>query len=90
MAEISVAKVETKQSSKREIYAQVCYHYPQYKLQDVANLPQRDVALLLQVANKVEGLRMLNLTQIVAAPHSKNGSAVKKLTEHFKRITKDG
>lgn len=90
MAEISVAKVERKQLSKRELYAQVCYYYPQYKLQEVAKLPQRDITLLIKVANQLEGLKMLNLTQIAAAPHTKKGSGVKKLTNHFKRIAKDG
>lgn len=85
MAEIQVAKAPTKQPSKRELYARVCYHYPQYTLKEVADLTQRDIALLLKVANQVEGQRMLNLTQIVAAPQTKNGSGVKKLTEYFKR-----
>lgn len=86
MAEIEVAKAPKKQASKRELYAQVCYYYPQYTLSEVEKLPQRDITLLLNVASRIEGLRMLNLTQIAAAPHSKNGSGVKKLTEHFKRV----
>lgn len=88
MAEIEVAKVPTasQKANKRELYARVCYHYPQYKLEDVARMPYRDVALLLKVANQVEGAHMLNLTQIVAAPHTKNGAGVKKLTKHFKRL----
>lgn len=86
MAEISVAKVERKQLSKRELYAQVCYYYPQYKLQEVAKLPQRDITLLIKVANQLEGLKMLNLTQIAAAPHTEKGRGVKKLTEHFKKV----
>jgi len=53
-------------------------------------MPARDISLLIKVASKIEGLRMLNLTQIAAAPHSKNGSGVKKLTEHFKRVINNG
>lgn len=90
MATIQVAKVESSKTSKRELYARVCYFYHQYKLKDVEKLPQRDVMLLLRVANQIEGLRMLNLTQIASAPHTKNGSGVKKLTEYFRRLAKDG
>jgi hypothetical protein len=90
MAVIEVAKAPSKSNSKREIYAQVCYYYPQYTLKEVETLPQRDVTLLLQVANKIEGLKMLNLTQIAAAPHTKNGSGVKKLTSHFKKVAQNG
>ena len=90
MAEIKVQKVEPSKSSKRELYARVCYFYPQYRLDEVANMPNRDVLLLLKVANQIEALRMLNLTQISAAPHTKKGMGVKKLTSHFKRIAKNG
>lgn len=90
MAEISVASVPQKKRSKRELYAQVCYHFPQYTLKQVSDMPARDISLLIKVASKIEGLRMLNLTQIAAAPHSKNGSGVKKLTEHFKRVINNG
>lgn len=92
MAEIEVQKIPASKGkgSKRELYARVCYFYPQYKLQDVEKLPNRDVLLLLKVANQVEALKMLNLTQISAAPHTKKGSGVKKLTTHFKRIAKNG
>lgn len=92
MAEIEVQKVpaSSKRGSKRELYARVCYLYPQYKLQDVEKMPNRDVLLLLKVANQVEALKMLNLVQISAAPHTKKGAGIKKLTTHFKRIAKDG
>lgn len=90
MAEIEVQKVPDKKASKRELYARVCYFYPQYKLDDVQNMPNRDVTLLLKVANQIEALRMLNLTQISAAPHTKKGAGVKRLTTHFKKVAKNG
>lgn len=91
MADIEVQKLPSKsKSSKRELYARVCYFYPQYTLKDVEHLPQRDVILLLRVANQIEALRMLNLTQIAAAPHTKKGMGVKKLTTHFKKEAKNG
>ena len=90
MADIKVQQVEKSKSSKRELYARVCYFYQQYKLDEVEKMPNRDVALLLKVANQVEALKMLNLTQISAAPHTKKGMGVKKLTSHFKKVAKNG
>ena len=88
MAKIEVAKIPQKDVKKRNLYARVCYFYPQYRLEDVAKMPNRDVVLLLKTAEQVEALRMLNLTQIAAAPHTKKGSGVQKLSNHFKRIAK--
>lgn len=90
MAEVRVQKVESKRGSKRELYARACFFYPQYTLEDIQNMPNRDVALLIKTANKIEASRMLYLTQICAAPHTKKGMGVKKLTTHFKKVAKDG
>lgn len=92
MAEIQVAKIPKASSdaSKRQLYARICYFYPQYNLQQASALPHRDVILLLKTADQIEALRMLNLTQISAAPHTKKGSGVKKLTEHFKKVARNG
>ena len=91
MARVRVQKVPTQTSrfSKREIYALLCYHYPQYTLREAANLPYRDVKLLIQTAEKKEAVRMYNLTQIAAAPHTKKGEGVKKLIKHFKNMAGD-
>lgn len=72
--------------SKRELYATVCYFYPQYTLKQVEQLPARDVQLLLNTAKKQEAARMYNLTLVAQAPHSKKQSNVKKLLEHFKKL----
>lgn len=91
MAEIRVAKVteDVKKSSKRELYAMVAYYYPQYTLKQASKLTARDTFLLLKVANKVEAMRNLNMTQIVAAPHSKKGNLVNQLIQHFNKIIKE-
>lgn len=90
MAEIKVQQVPKSKSdsSKRSLYARICYFYPQYNLQQASQLPQRDVLLLLKTAEQIEAVRMLNLTQISAAPHTKKGAGVKKLTTHFRKIAK--
>lgn len=90
MAEIEVAKIPKKDATKRSLYARVCYFYPQYNLQQAQALPQRDILLLLKTAEQIEAVRMLNLVQISAAPHTKKGAGVKKLTSHFRKIAKNG
>lgn len=90
MAEIRVQKVtpDYKKLDKRELYATVCYYYPQYTLQEVQALPGRDVQLLLNIASRVEAQQMYSLTQIAAAPHSHKGKGVTSLLEHFKKVGK--
>lgn len=76
---------EGAQISKRELWATICYYYPQYTLNEASKLPARDIRLLLKVAEKMQAKYKYDLTQIVAAPHTRKGSGVKKLTEHFKK-----
>lgn len=68
------------------ILAQLCYYYPQYTLRHARKLPYKDVSLLLKTARKMQARDYLNLTNIAVAPHTKNGSAVKKLVKQFKDI----
>nr|DAO33664.1 MAG TPA: hypothetical protein [Caudoviricetes sp.] len=75
-------------TSDREIWATVAYYYPQYTLKEASKLPARDIKLLIKTAKKLEAQKMFNLTQIAAAPHTKKGEGVKKLSEHFKRLAK--
>jgi len=77
-------KTQTGQS-KREVYAEVAYYYPQYTLQEVAKLPARDVTLLLRTARRLQAVEMYNLVQIATAPHTKKGQGVKKLSDHYKK-----
>lgn len=81
-----VASRSGTEGENRKLYALVAYHFPQYTLQDVENMPYRDVVLLINTAAKVEAERMYNLTMIASAPQSKNGKGVKNLLSHFKEI----
>lgn len=74
------------EQSNRETYALVCYHYPQYKLEDVQEMPARDVNLLLSTAYKQKALDYIHQVQITASPHSKKGEAIKKLIDEYKKI----
>lgn len=88
MARVRVQKAPSQavRIKKREMYALVCYFFPQYTLEDVQNLPFRDIRLLIKTAQQQEAARNYNLTQIVAAPHTKKGQGVKKLSEYFKKM----
>lgn len=74
--------------NNREIWARVCYYYPQYTLKEVSKLPARDLTLLLKIAEEIENSHFFTLTQIVAAPHTKNGKGVKQLSEYFRKKIK--
>lgn len=69
-----------------KLLARLCYLYPQYTFNSARKLSFRRVKLLIETAHRIEAERMLNLTQIAAAPHTKKMVGVKKLTTHFKRL----
>ena len=92
MARVKVQSVTPsggKGLNKRELYATVCWYYPQYTLEQVSKMPARDVRLLLSIARREEAKKNYNLVQIVASPHSKKGENVKKLLEHFEKMAKE-
>ena len=89
MAVIKAKSVQKEQTQeKREIYAEVAYYYPQYTLEEVSKLPARDITLLLKTARRLKAGEMYNLVQIVASPHTKKGQGVKKLSDYFKKESK--
>jgi hypothetical protein len=74
----------TKRTPALELLAELCYFYPQYTLAAARRLPAKHVYLLLRVATKLKSAEYYNLTQIAAAPHTKEGRGVKTLSEEFK------
>lgn len=87
MARIEVERVPNKPTHDKTLQtlAEFCWHYPQYTLVQAKKLQINQFKALLAEARRQEALRMYNLTNIVAAPHSKKGQAVKKLSNHFKK-----
>jgi hypothetical protein len=78
-------------NSKREadkLAARVCFYYPCYTLAEARRLPARDCNLLLDTAIKIEASKNFEMTQITAAPQTKNGSGVKKLMNHYRELVK--
>lgn len=81
-----IRQIKKKKTSKRETWAEVCYCYPQYTLEEASKLPLRDINLLLKVAKKQQAEQYFNLTQIAAAPHSEKGKGVQELTDRYQEI----
>lgn len=77
---------EDNSDSNRRTYALVCYYYPQYKLEDVEQMPARDVNLLIRTAHQQKAIEYINHVQIAAAPHTKKGEAIKKLIDEYKKL----
>lgn len=81
----SIRKEQSQKATNRELWATICYYYPQYTLEEASRLSIRDIKLLLKIAEKLEAQKMLAFTQIAAAPHTKKGQGVKKLTDYYKK-----
>jgi hypothetical protein len=71
-----------------ELLTTLCYYYPQYTLAHARRLPHKYVIALLKTARRMEAQKYHNLTQIAAAPHTKNGEGVKTLISHFEEMTR--
>lgn len=78
-------KLDPKKESEM-LAAKICYYYSHYSLQEALSLPYKDVRLLLKVAEREKAEKNFILTQIAAAPYTKDGSALKTLSEKFKAI----
>lgn len=76
---------EVKRKTNRELWAEICYYYPQYTLKEASRLPIRDIKLLLKVAERIKAEDKYDLVQIASAPHTEKGKGVKQLSDYFKR-----
>lgn len=79
-----------KPASADEILATLCYYYPQYTFAAARRLAHKRVTLLIKTAQKMEAQKYYNLTQIAAAPHTKDGQGVKDLSELFQKQARNG
>ena len=73
-----VPKTGAKEDEVMRMLATLCYFYPQYTFAQARKLPYRRVAMLIAEAHRQEAIRYYNLTQIMAAPHTKKGEGVRK------------
>lgn len=86
---IQTQKVPKRQVSVDDILARFCYNFPQYTFVQAQRLPYRRIVQMLKIARKEEARKMYELVQIVAAPHSKKGSGIKKVLEYYKEIMEE-
>lgn len=87
---VEVAKLPSSPAKPEDMIATLCYFYPQYTFKEAQSLPFRRVNNLLKIARQQEAIKYHNLTQIMAAPHTKKGEGVKKLMQHYSGIIKKG
>ena len=74
----SVGGNNKKPLSNREKWATICFHYPQYTLEEASLLPARDIMLLLNTANRIQAEQNLLLFNMITVPHAKEGGKVAK------------
>ena len=84
-----VAQYRLKEAGRqvRRDAAELIYHYPQYTLEDVLEMPDGDRRLLLTYARLHRAEFRLALTQAIAAAQSKAG--FKKHTTDLEGVIKD-
>ena len=83
---IKAQKVPKKTISVDETIATFCYKFPQYTFSQAEQLPFKRIIQMLTVAKKLEAQKMIELVNIVTAPHTKKGQGVKSVIEYYKRI----
>lgn len=81
----TASKIPKKEIPIDDIYAEFCYHYPQYKYHEIEALkiPYHRVIKMIDFAKK-ERLRFYReLVKIVSAPHIKGGKAGQSLIQSY-------
>lgn len=85
MPEIRVQKIPRPKTEPEDLLATFCLYFPQYTFAQARKMPYNRIRQMLKVANKDYARRMIDLLQIVSAPHAKKGFA-KSLFEKFNAI----
>lgn len=88
MARIIATPIPKRQINARQLLAELCFYYPQYTLAAARRLPAKDVMLLLKTAMRKDAEYYHHMTQITAAPHTKKGQGVKKLSSRYGKIAR--
>lgn len=93
MSEISVQKIPKKEITSHgldDLIAEFCYKFPQYTfVQAKKNVPFKRIVQMLKVARKIRAKEMLELTNVVAGPHTKGGKGTSDMIEYYKRVLND-
>lgn len=82
---IKVQRIPQKKVTPEDLIATFCYHYQQYTFKQARSLPYKRIIQMLKIANIEHAKQMIDLLQIVSAPHGKKGT-VKSIFERFNAI----
>lgn len=86
MPTFTASKIPKKVEKAEDILARFCYYYPGYTYKMAQSMSAIRVQKMLKVALQERARDMHDLTLIASAPNSKNGSGVKKLLAHFRKV----
>lgn len=86
MATIQAQKIPQKVPSANEILTTFCLYYPAYTFRMAQNMPYRRVVYMVRQARRHEARRMIELTRIIAAPHTDKGKGIQKVIELYQEI----
>ncbi len=89
MAVIRAQRVPKSKIKVDDLLYLFVYKFPQYTYSQAEKLPYKRVIEMLNTARREDARFMYELTQIVASPHTKKGSGVKKVLEYYKGIMED-
>lgn len=89
MGEFTPQKVPKKIISSEDQLMLFCYKFSRYTFAQARKMPYTRILKMLKAARKEDARRMFEITQIVAAPHSKKGELIKKMLEYYKDIMED-
>lgn len=86
MKVINAQSIPQAKMSSEDVLARFCYHYQQYTYTAAQELPYKRIVHMLKIAEKEKARELLVMASISAAPHSKNGSGVKKVVKYLNKI----
>lgn len=83
---VKKAPQKTPQFNSEEIIATFCYHFPQYTYKEAEKMPFSRISKMLKVVRKERSKLMLDLLQVVSAPHTKDGKGIDELLQYHREI----
>lgn len=92
MNEISVQKIPKRELSSadyEDLLARFCFKFPQYTYKQAKDMPYIRIVKMLKAAERVRAKEMIELANIIAGPHTKNGEGTKKMIEYYQSILEE-
>lgn len=86
MPTIKVQKIPKKRFDPEDLLALFCYHFPQYTFSQARKLPYKRIRQMLKVVKKEHARQMIDLLQVVSAPHGGKRNSAKKVFDKFNAI----